>query len=369
MTGAANGSVLELLGPSTGGIRRHVTALGSILADQGWSVTYAGPAGVLDDLGATSDVVDVPSSFSPAPIVRAVRQLRSMSGHDLIHAHGLKAGWVAILGRRRGTDGRPIPVVLTIHNVVLDEVAGRSASVLRRLERLLLRRVDYVIAASPGIAEQFADVVPPDRLSFVLPVSPFPHPQRDRGEVRSELGAGDDDVLVVVVARLHPQKDLDLFVRAWHAVAAHHPEARAAIVGEGPSRPDLEALIEREGVGSSLRLAGASPDAVEQLAVADVVALTSRWEAVPLVVVEAVQLGRPVVSTRVGVAEELLADGGTVVDVGDLDGFVAALSRYVGSPELREIAGAVSRERGTVIYGAGALVRQVARIYEEVLGR
>ena len=44
-------SVLELLGPSTGGIRRHVAALGSILADQGWAVTYAGPAGVLDNLG------------------------------------------------------------------------------------------------------------------------------------------------------------------------------------------------------------------------------------------------------------------------------------------------------------------------------
>ena len=69
------------------------------------------------------------------------------------------------------------------------------------------------------------------------------------------------------------------------------------------------------------------------------------------------------------VAEELLGDGGTVVDVGDVDAFAAALSRYVGSPDLRQTAGAVSRKRGTVIYGADALVRQVARIYEEVLGR
>ena len=147
-------SVLELLGPSTGGIRRHVAALGSILADQGWAVTYAGPAGVLDNLGETAEVVGVPSSFSPAPIARAVRQLRSLRGVDVIHAHGLKAGWVAVLSRRRGTNGRRIPIVLTIHNVVLDEVSGRSAGVLRHLERLLMGRVDRVIAASPGIAEQ-----------------------------------------------------------------------------------------------------------------------------------------------------------------------------------------------------------------------
>ena len=65
----------------------------------------------------------------------------------------------------------------------------------------------------------------------------------------------------------------------------------------------------------------------------------------------------------------ITSDGGTVVDVGDVDAFAAALSGYVGSPDLRQTAGAVSRERGTVIYGADALVRQVARIYEEVLGR
>ena len=54
--------------------------------------------------------------------------------------------------------------------------------------------------------------------------------------MRRELGASDDNVLVVVVARLHPQKDLDLFVRAWRTVVSEHPTARAAIVGEGPSR-------------------------------------------------------------------------------------------------------------------------------------
>lgn len=355
--------VLELLGPSTGGIRQHVAALGARLPDEGWAPTFAGPAGVLDDLGIAAAVVSVPSSFAPGAILRAVRELRSLGRFDVVHAHGLKAGWVAVLSRTGA------PVVLTIHNIVLDEVAGRSAGALRRIERFLVRRVDHVIAASPGIVEHFAGVVPSDRLTFVLPVSPVPEPERDRREVRRELGAGDDDVLVVVVARLHPQKDLATFVRAWRTVAEVRPDARAAIVGEGPDHDVLAALIEREGVASTLRLAGPSPHAIEQIAAADLLVVSSRWEAVPLVVVEAVQLGKPVVSTRVGVVEELVGEGGTVVDVGDADALAAAIGRYVEAPELRRSAGAISRERGTVIYGAAALVRQVARIYEEELGR
>ena len=370
-------SVVEVLPPSEGGIRQHVAALSSILVDMGWAVTVAGPAGVLDGLPVDSRVhhsdVVVPRSMSPRAMLDAVRQLRRLPVPDLIHAHGLRAGWVAVLARPR------TPVVLTMHNVVLDEVAGRRAQVERRLERMLARRVRHVIGVSPQIVAGLSGFVPADRATFIIPASPPAAPRRDRNVVRAELGAGADDVLVVVVARLHPQKDLPLFVRAWARIAAVHPHARAAIVGGGPLHDELAELIERTGVGATLRLVGASDYAVEELSAADVVAVTSTWEGVPLVVAEAVQLGRPVVTTRVGVVEDLLGagdggdgdgrgSGGAIVDVGDEDAFAEALSRFVGDAALRSAAGEVSRERGTVIYGATALVEQVAGIYEEVLG-
>lgn len=374
-------SVLELLGPSTGGIRRHVATLGRLVAESGWSVRFAGPAGVLDGLLDGPDaapavasaatptvvpaVVDVPRSMHPGRVLAACRQVRALGEFDLVHAHGLKAGWVAMLARV----GHHRPVVLTIHNVVLDEVAGRAAGIQRRLERLLVGRVDHVIAVSPEIVDHFAGAVRPDRIDVVIPASPAPAPVRDRAEVRAELGAGHDDVLVVVVARLNPQKDLPMFVAAWADVVADHPGARAAIVGEGELRIELERRIADAGVADSLRLYGPSPYAVEQLAAADVVALSSRWEGAPLVVAEAMQLGRPVVSTRVGVVPEMIGEAGTIVEVGDRSGFAAALGRYVADADLRRTAGRVGRERGTVIYGARALADQVAAIYEEVLAR
>ena len=280
-----------------------------------------------------------------------------------MHAHGLKAGWVAVLSRPR------CPVVLTIHNVVLDEVAGRGAAVQRWLERVLYGRVDRIVAVSPEIVGHVGDAVAADRIEVVLPASPPPVPRRDRAEVRRDLGIADDEVLVVAAARLNPQKDLPLLIRAWRRVAAEHPRARAVVVGDGPLRADLDRMVAELGVGATFRLAGPSPHAVDELAAADVVVLSSRWEGAPLVVAEAMQLGRPIVSTRVGVVPEMIGDGGAIVDVGDETALAEQLSRFVGDADLRARVGEVGRSRGTVIYGAGPLVDRVAEIYEEVTSR
>ena len=133
--------MLELLGPSTGGIRQHVAWLTGALRERGWTVRTAGPPGVLDDLVEQDAVVAVP---------RGWRALRGAIGRaDLVHAHGLKAGWLASTVPRRP------PLVVTVHNLVLDEVARRAAPVLRRLEGMLPGRVDAVIAVSDEIGRRF----------------------------------------------------------------------------------------------------------------------------------------------------------------------------------------------------------------------
>lgn len=370
MTARATRRVLELAGPSTGGIRRHVAVVAAILGERGWEVDVAAPAGVLDDLdvgAAHRHSIAVPATMSPAALLGAVRSLRALrrtvGGWDVVHAHGLKAAWVARLARPG------CPVVLTVHNVVLDEVAGRAAAVQRRLERAIVRAVDKVIAVSPEIVDHFAGVGPPGHVEFVIPASPPPVPRRPRDEVRRALGVRDDEVLVVVAARLHPQKDLPTFAAAWRSVVDAHPTARAVVVGEGPARAEVEAAVDRAGVRDTLALPGASDHAVDELAAADVVVLSSRWEGAPLVVAEAMQLGRPIVSTRVGVVPQMTGDGAVIVEVGDADALAEAIGRFVAAPELRARAGEVSRERGTVIYGAAPLVASVERVYEEVVGR
>jgi glycosyltransferase involved in cell wall biosynthesis len=342
----AEGRVLQLLGPSTGGIRRHVAELSRRLEERGWAVDIAGPPGVLD--GAT--VVPVPAGFDPRGVVAAWRALAPLvAGVDVVHAHGLKAAWVASLLRRP----RP-PIVATVHNLVLDEVAGRAAGkALRVLEGVLPRRVDELIAVSQPIADRFGRGV------VVPPVGPAPVVMDDLRRPGCPL--------VVAVARLHPQKDLATLIRA----AARLPEVSVEIVGEGPLQADLQVEIDRRRVGDRVRLTGPSTNSADHLAAADVVAVTSIWESGPLALAEALLLGRPVVTTPVGFAPSLVEDGvsGRVVPVGDDRAVAAAIAELLDDPARAAAMGEAGQQRARQLLDPDRLVSSVEDVYQGVLNR
>jgi glycosyltransferase involved in cell wall biosynthesis len=357
-------SVLQLLGPSTGGIRRHVVELAGRLPEHGWASPVVGPEGVLGPHGVPAGVVPVPGGPTPALVAarRALRAAVAASGADVVHAHGLKAGWLATLS------ALPCPVVVTVHNVVLDEAAGRSAAVLRALEARLPRRADAVIAVSPGIAERFAGLPGAERVTVVRPVGPPPVPSRPATKVRAELGVPDDAPLVVAVARLHPQKDLPTLLRAAALLRDRVPGVRVVVVGEGPERAALAALTAELGLGETVSLAGQSPEAADELAAADVVAVSSRWESGPLVVAEALALGRPVVSTPVGFVPELIDDGvsGRIVPVGDPRALADALGDVLADPAGAARMAAAGRAVTAEVLGPDRLVGDVVKVYETV---
>ena len=221
---------LQLLGPSVGGIRRHVAYLRDQLRESGWEVRTAGPAGVLDDL---DHVVPIPDGVRPDQVLAARRSLRPLLDDvDLLHAHGLKAGWVAASVRPRPA------LVVSVHNLVLDDVAGRSAPLLRFLEERLPGRADATIAVSGEVARRFAGRPGADRIHVVPPAGPPPRPDRTAEEVRAELGVGPGEELVVTAARLHPQKGLHVLLDAAASVSEQRPDLRWFVFGEGPLRAE-----------------------------------------------------------------------------------------------------------------------------------
>jgi glycosyltransferase involved in cell wall biosynthesis len=357
--------VVELLGPAVGGIRTHVAELTRLRRARGHETIVAGPAGALGSNGRVDEVVDVPRRNQPLAVLRARRQLGAVvarSGATVVHAHGLKAGWVAVSVRPRPR------VVLTVHNIVLDPTAGLGRRLLAVLEERLVPLVDHVISPSAAIDRRVARLVPAERRSVILPVSPLARPRRTRAEVRDDLGIDDATPLVVVVARLHRQKDLPTFVAAFASVAEQVPDAQAIVVGDGGLRAELTAAAEAAGLTGRLRLLGARDHAVDQIGAADVLAVSSMWEAVPLVVVESLLLAVPVVTTRVGIVEELIAPGvgGAVVDVGDAAGMARAIVDLLSDPESRRQVGEAGRARAEARADPGALVDAVESVYERL---
>ncbi len=354
------GRVVLLLGPSTGGIRRHVAALVEGLRARGWEVVTAGPAGVLEGLAHQDALVEVPARLRPAALARARRQLAELAGGAaLVHAHGLKAGLLAASLRPRPA------LVVTVHNVVLGS-AGPAGPLLRLLEQAVPAVADRVLAVSEGVAARFRRR---DRVVVTTAFASAPTPARDGASLRRDLGVPDGAPLVVSVGRLHPQKGFGTLLEAMQIVRRRLPEARAVVVGDGPLRPRLESDARRLGLEDVVLFTGSVPNSADHLAAAGVVAIPSTWESGPLVLLEALHLGRPVVATPVGVAPDYLVDGesGRVVPVGDAAALADALTDLLADPEGAAALGEAGRRRLQERHVVGREIDRIVEVYGEVL--
>ncbi len=166
-----------------------------------------------------------------------------------------------------------------------------------------------------------------------------------RPELRSALGTNPDDVVVLCVARLAPEKGLDVLVRA--VAEADDPRLVLVVAGEGGERARLEARALELGVRLVLTGDVAWERIVEIYVAADVFALLSEHEPWAVVVNEAAACGLPLVlSDQVGAAHDLLRDGenGALVAAGDVTAAASALRELAGDADRRRAQGARSRE-------------------------
>jgi glycosyltransferase involved in cell wall biosynthesis len=254
-----------------------------------------------------------------------------------------------------------VHVVLTVHNLVQPEIAGGlKARLYSRAEPLAVRLADRTFAASEQIAEHLRRAAPSaaDRIEVLhVPIGSPPQVSRDAEEVRAELDLAPGTELIVAVARLAPQKALHVMLQALVQVEG----AVLAIVGEGPQADELRRLAEQLGVADRVRWMGFRDDAADFIAAADVLCLSSVWEAVALVAQEAVLLGTPVVSTDVGGIRELIADneGGRLVPKGDAAALAAALRELLASPENARVMATTALERYRARFSREAMLERL----------
>ena len=193
-----------------------------------------------------------------------------------------------------------------------------------------------------------------------------PLTRADEGDYRSMLGNGPTEVVaipnplswpaaqqppplvekvVVAAGRLEPQKAFDRLIRAYAPLATSHPDWRLDIYGFGPTKAALNGLIDDLGVGANVMLKGYSRDISNVLARSSIYALSSKFEGFPMVLLEAMSVGLPMVAYDCprGPAETV-RDGvnGRLVPNGDRPAFTAALAQLMDSPQLRQRMGAAA---------------------------
>ncbi|WP_031046063.1 glycosyltransferase [Streptomyces sp. NRRL F-5650] len=359
--------VLHLTQPVDGGVARVVTDLTRAQLAAGFHVAVACPAGAFADrlraLGA--DVRDWPATRSPGPsvvpevrrLVRVVEDVRP----DLVHAHSAKAG----LAGRLAVRGR-IPTVFQPHAWSFEAVGAAPGRLALGWERWATRWTARTVCVSE--AERLRGV----RAGLRGPWAVVPNgvdlarfdaaPLTDAPLTEAPPA---DAPLVVCVGRLCRQKGQDVLLDAWESVLARVPNARLALVGDGPDRAGLAARSP-----ASVLLAGPAADAAVWYRAADLVVLPSRWEGMALAPLEAMACGRPVVVTDVDGAREALPPAlvpHCLVPPGDPAALAGAVAALLLDAPLRASLGRGGRAHVRSAHDVRHTAAAVAALYEDLL--
>jgi glycosyltransferase involved in cell wall biosynthesis len=325
--------VLLVLGRSAGGIARHVAQVTELLdGHDGLEVDIAGPRDLPIPLPKEPIEVTIPSGpvAGHRDAIARLRSILDAGGYEVVHAHGLRASIDAGLAARTR-----LPVLSTVHNLVRPEIAGRiKVPLYRRAEGLSVRVTGRTFAVSEEIARHLRAHVRSQAHKvevLYLGVGDAPEVRRSRDEVRAELELEPSTPLVVAAARLAPQKALHVLLRALGRCRAR---PALVVVGEGPLRAQLEEIAAGTIPGRA-RFLGWRNDVADFVAAADVFALSSIWEGIPLAAQEAVLLGTPIVATSVGGMPELVVDGetGRLSPAGDESALARALDEVLADPD------------------------------------
>ncbi|MBC7461587.1 MAG: glycosyltransferase, partial [Thermoleophilia bacterium] len=187
-----------------------------------------------------------------------------------------------------------------------------------------------------------------------------------------ELGLDPGVFAIGIVGRLRPEKAHDVLLRAVAELTQGDDRVatpvQLCIVGDGPRRAELEALVDELGIGVNVAWAGERQDAATLAAAFDAAVICSHWEGLPLAALEAMAAGVPLVASRVGGLPTLLeGDAGLLAAPGDPSTFAAALRILIENPVRRAAVAATGRTRIESTYSFASMVSHVEGIYDEVL--
>jgi sugar transferase (PEP-CTERM/EpsH1 system associated) len=191
-----------------------------------------------------------------------------------------------------------------------------------------------------------------------------------RKQARQMMGIDSSTLVIGSVGRLDPVKDHYSLLSAFASIKQIRPSDQLLIVGDGPTRRQIEAQIVELGLGDRVRLFGERRDVADVLRACDIFALTSIAEGISNTILEAMATGLPLVATRVGGNPELIQHGvnGQLAAVGDVQGISAALESYIVNIDLRHSHGRNARRIAEETFSLERMASQYAQLYHELAG-
>jgi glycosyltransferase involved in cell wall biosynthesis len=322
------------------------------------------------DLAPLSHLDMNPGRATPGDVLR-LRKILRRNQPDVIHAWMYHANLVTSLAMT----GLRTPVIWGIHHSLSDLASEkRKTRVVIRANAWLSRsptRIRYVsvLAAEQhkrfGFSANRALVIPNGYDTDKLKPDPAA-----RARVRRELGIDPGALAIGMIARVHPTKDHANFLEAAARFLPEHPDTVFVLVGEGASEdnPSLLASVERLGLRPHVRLCSKREDIAALNAAFDIATLSSRGEAFPNAIAEAMACGTPCVATDVGDAALIIGKSGVVVPPRDAPALSQGWAQLADlSPSGRLALGARARERIVECFARQAIAHRFVELYQELI--
>jgi glycosyltransferase involved in cell wall biosynthesis len=333
------------------------------------SLTPLGPMGLQGKaMGLQMESLEMRRGFpDPRGLLRLRRLVRAWRP-DVLHSHMVHANLMA--RALRLVVALPV-LVSTIHNIY---EGGRPWMIAYRLTN---RLVDAMTIISQAAADRFINEgIVPKQLLRVVPngvdidlLQDVPAGARDAH--RRALGL-EREFVWAAVGRFETAKDYPNLLRAFAEVLERHPRAVLVLIGQGSLQRETETLAQDLGLRDRVKFLGVRNDVPELMSAADGYVMSSAWEGMPMVLLEAAAAGLPIVATRVGGNQEVVRDGesGFLVPPGAPDQLAMAMLRLMALSEAdRRSMGDRGRDHVRVHYGLSRVVERWEELYRTMLAQ
>ena len=341
-------------------------------------------AGVESDMDKFNDldVKIIPDLIRDVNIVRDFKAFCRLfnvirkNKYDIVHTHTAKAG---ILGRWAAYFNRVPIIIHTLHGATFHESIGSAKKYLYIvLEKMAASFTDRMISVGDDLSERYIEKGIGKREKYVTIRSGMKLEKffkagelsiRELETIRDKLDIRRDRILITQIARLEERKGYKYLVEASKDIIKKTPEALFLIAGEGDYKEQIQMLIDESKMNDYFRFLGYREDVEKIIAISDLVVLTSLWEGLPRILVQASAVGRPVVTFAVEGAREVVKEGinGYVVDIEDTSSLAKKVILILEDLDKARKMGIEGRKIIGEEWNVDNMVKKIEALYKELI--
>jgi glycosyltransferase involved in cell wall biosynthesis len=287
---------------------------------------------------------------------------------DILHCHLIPSNILAKpLGALMG-----VPLILNHDHT--NDPHRIDNKLLLALDKSTNRFAHHLIAVAASCREFLIrhESIPPEKITLVpnaIDLRRFSPGQITRRDARSKLGLSPDAPVIAGVGRLNSQKNFSLFLDVAAALTPRFPNLRFLLAGEGPEEAKLREKAHHLGLADRVVFAGYIADTRQVYAAADILLMPSRFEGLPMTLLEAMAMNLPVVASKLDGIAEVIEEGreGYLVDSADVSGFVERCAALLENPAKSSELAANARAKTEAHFSVERMTSAVEAIYDRFL--